>query len=110
MKYRAIFNLKAPSAERETPINALFIFGAGRRVKLGTGLKIHPKNWNPDRQRAKRGVIYELLINRQLDAIALALATIYMDLLNAGVSPTPADMRSRFRALNVTAGAPVDLF
>lgn len=108
MKYQATFFLKEPKADRETPINVFFHF-AGGRVKLGTGQKVHPKHWNPEKQRAKRGTMYETLINRKLDEIALQLATIYMELENSGRQPTPYQVAARFKAKRPATGKPIDL-
>ncbi len=96
--------LRDTKADKETPINAFFHFD-GHQVKLSTGTKIHPKNWNPTKQRAKRGTMYETAINDRLDRIAVVLADIYTRLRNNGIAPTPELVKEQFWAIDRPAPA-----
>lgn len=98
MQHRVTFFLKEPRASRETPINAFLHFG-GTRLKLSTGLRVHPKHWSPSKQRVRRGALLELPINERLDHLAFTLTSIFLDLRNNRITPTPDSIRIRFQAL-----------
>lgn len=93
------FYLKEPGADRATPIIACLYF-SGKRLKVYSGQSIHPNQWNATKQRAKRGIRYESLINKRLDAIALAMATAYLDARGSGKVITIELVRSRFLAID----------
>lgn len=99
MKYRATFFLKEPTAAKETPINAHFYF-AGKRFKMATGMMVHPKHWDANRQRARKGTAYQTIINDRLDEMELQIASIYEQLRREHVPITPQSLRERYLLLH----------
>lgn len=71
----AIFVLKAPNADKATPINMLFNFD-GVRLKYATGEKILPKNWSSTKQRAKN-FKQSVELNNRLDIIETEIQNVY---------------------------------
>lgn len=52
------FILKDPTAKEETPIN-MILWIDQKRIKISTGKKIHPKNWNPGTHKARQTERYK---------------------------------------------------
>jgi len=98
MQHNVTFFLKEPRANHETLIYAYLHFG-GKQVKLSTGLKIHPKQWSPAKQRVRRGALLEMPINERLDRIGVTLSKIFLDLRNEWILPTPDLIKNRFYTL-----------
>ncbi len=88
------FYLKKPGGRGETLIYLFFFFDR-QRLKLSTGLSIAPMHWSFTRQRVKRGVLFEVAINDQLDWMAETVMNIYAELRRAGTTPTPQLIRER---------------
>jgi integrase len=80
------FYLKDPKAEKATPINLVFSYGAKAQLKYATGTKVEPANWSFDKQhiREKRGVADAVQRNAFLKKIDAAITSIYHRLLNEG--------------------------
>jgi site-specific recombinase XerD len=74
-------------------------------------MKVHPSQWNFEKQRLKRGATYEAIINKRLDKLALRVATIFMDLVEARTPPTIELLRERLKEKEeaVSAPAPVEV-
>jgi len=108
MKHRATFFLKEPTAARETPINA-HLYVNRKRFKIATGLLIHPKHWDFDRQRVKRGSILQTVINDRLDEIDVAIAVIYEELRRARIEITPEAIRERYLVKHGMVKAPEEV-
>ena len=104
-KYKATFFLKEPKGDRETPIN-LFFYWKRTYIKISTGMKAHPKQWNFDKQRVKRGTAYEVIVNKRLDKLANRAAAIFMELVEARTPPTPELLRERLQEQEEAVSAP----
>jgi len=52
------FQLKHPEGKEETPI-LLVVWIDQKKIRLSTGKKIHPKNWNPETHLARQTQEYE---------------------------------------------------
>ena len=100
MKYRPTFFLKEPNGDRETPINC-HVYAHRMRFKIATGHCAHPRQWNPKQQRMKASSIYAGIINPYLDAIAVDVAMILVELQRTGAQFDPALVRSRFDKLRM---------
>lgn len=70
------FYLKESNAKFETPINALLHYD-NSRFKFATGEKIHPKFWNPKRQRVKSNYPGSPEFNDKLEFIGDELMAAY---------------------------------
>lgn len=92
---KATFFLKEPKSENETLIYAYFHFN-NQQLKLSTGKKIHPKYWDSEKQKVKRGAMNEHDINQRLIFFQNSLNSIYNKLLNDGISPTKELIKSEF--------------
>jgi hypothetical protein len=95
MKYQAKFYLKDSKSEQETPINVHF-WHNWKRFKVATGLKIHPKQWDSVKYRARRGATYYAIINDRLEEMELLIANLYEELRRSGREITPATLRELF--------------
>src|SRR5579871_2338202 len=84
----ATFVLKEPSVKTETLIYLLFRFN-NQKLKYSTGLKINPKFWNWEKQRAKETRQFSdyLEFNACLNKIENAIFHIHRRLFNDGVIP-----------------------
>ena len=84
------FVQKEPTSETSTLIYLLFRFN-NQKVKYSTGEKIHPKFWNPEKQRAKATRTNEqhLSLNTKLDNLTTCAKNTHRDLINANLLPTP---------------------
>ena len=113
MKYRPTFFLKEPKGDRETPINC-HVYAQRKRFKIATGHCAHPRQWNDKKQRLKATALYASIINPYLDAIAVDIATLLVELQRTGAPFDPAILRGRLDKLRMppepkVASKPVDL-
>ena len=87
------FLLKEPKADRPTPIFAFVAFD-GQRVKVASGLSIHPKQWVKAEQRAQlRGYPANGLLNDALDLLEENLLESYAERRAKGDTPTIKALR-----------------
>lgn len=91
---QASFVLKEPKATAETLVYLLYHFNS-TKLKYSTSQKIHPKNWNPEKQRAKelRSFPEYAHFNFMLDKLETAVNTAYRKLLLEDYTPTPDLLR-----------------
>lgn len=87
------FLLKEPKADRSTPIFAFIAFD-GQRVKVYSGLSIHPKQWVKAEQRAQlRGYPANGLLNDALDLLEEKLLASYAERRATGDTPSTQTLR-----------------
>lgn len=89
------FFLKEPNAPKETLIFAILNF-QNQQLKLSTGKKIHPRNWDAANQKVKRGTAGEKEINERLNYFSTSLNAIYNDIYFSKVKPTKELIKSKF--------------
>jgi integrase len=88
------FLLKEPKADRPTPIFAFVSFD-GQRVKVYSGLSIHPKQWVKAEQRAQlRGYPANSLLNDALELLQEKLLASYAERRSVGATPTAELLRT----------------
>ncbi len=88
------FLLKEPKADRPTPIFAFVTFD-GQRVKVSSGLSIHPKQWVKAEQRAQlRGYPANGLLNDALDLLEEKLLDSYAEKRAVGDTPSTKLLRT----------------
>jgi hypothetical protein len=87
------FLLTQPKAEKPTPIFAFLAFD-GQRVKVYSGLSIHPKQWiKADQRTQERGYPANSAINDALKLMAERLMTSYNACRAKGELPTADSLR-----------------
>ena len=57
------FHLRDNKSDKETPI-ILYLSHKGQRIKIATGERILPRNWNPLKQRAKKSATQAMSLNQ----------------------------------------------
>ena len=88
------FYLTEPGADKPTPIFAFVSFD-GKRVKVYTGLSIHPAYWLKGEQVARtRGYADGGAVNDTLKLLGERLATCYLNCRATGRNPTAAELRA----------------
>ena len=88
------FLLKEPKADRPTPIFAFVAFD-GQRVKVSSGLSIHPKQWVKAEQRAQlRGYPTNGKLNDALDLLEEKLLDSYAERRATGDTPSTKVLRT----------------
>lgn len=88
------FVLKEPKADRPTPIFAFVAFD-GQRVKIYSGLSIHPKQWVKAEQRAQlRGYPANGHLNDALYLLKEKLLDSYAERRATGGTPTTKVLRT----------------
>lgn len=90
----AKFVLKEPNSKEETLIYLLFSFN-NQRFKYSFNEKINPKFWNTDKQRAKetKAFVEYPEFNARLNNIENTINTLYRNLVNDNITPTPQLLR-----------------
>ncbi len=78
MKSNTNFYLREKNKEGNTPIN-LFVSFDNRRVKIPTGLKIHPKYWNEKKQVAKPNYEHSVEVNSKLNHLEKAITKVVIE-------------------------------
>jgi len=73
------FVLKDPSAKEPTLIYLTHYFN-GRRFKLSTGEKVHPKSWNPEKHRPRSNGPVSASLNIFLDRFESKIKEAHLDL------------------------------
>jgi integrase len=88
------FVLKQPNTEKETLVYLLFRYHA-QTLKYSTGLNIHPKFWNGDKQRAKetRSFPGYVEFNALLVNLESTIQNRFRELINDKIEPTPELLR-----------------
>ncbi|WP_324675052.1 site-specific integrase [Hymenobacter sp. GOD-10R] len=87
------FHLKEPKADKPTAIFAFLSFD-GRRVKVYSGLSVHPKQWIKADQRAKvRGYASNGKLNDSLELLEKKLLAYYGEQRALGLLPTSEALR-----------------
>jgi integrase len=87
------FLLTQPKAEKPTPIFAFIAFD-GRRVKVYSGLSIHPKQWLKSEQRAQvRGYPANGVLNDTLELLSERLLSCYDSYRAKGEVPSAEVLR-----------------
>ena len=99
------FVLKDPTSKDETLIFLLYRYNY-KRLKYSTGIKIKPKFWNPDTQKAReiRGFNETASINTFLENIRKHIKNIYRDLISNGTIPTNANLKDGLDILLLKEG------
>jgi integrase len=90
----AKFILKEPKSDKETLVYLQYHFDY-KKLKWSTGEKIHPKNWNVDKQRAKsiKTFIEHPEFNTRLNNIETGVNNAYRRLKNDGLTITPESLK-----------------
>lgn len=98
----AKFVLKEPNRKEPTLVYLFYYFN-NIKLKYSTSQKIHPKNWNPEKQRAKelRSFGESSNFNFYLDKIKTEVNNAYRNFLIEGIIPTPEHLKKALdEALN----------
>lgn len=108
------FYLREPQAERATPIIMRLIL-QGEKLKYSTKEKIHPLQWDADKQRAKssKANVHSLELNVYLENLYKMAVAAYRDHQNIleGRSPTLQDIKLAMdRRMNRVSEVKVDFF
>lgn len=90
----AKFVLKEPKGDKETPIYLFFNFD-NSRLKYSTGVKIHPKKWSFENQRARKSKEGYSEINDYLFQLATTAQSAYTNLRSSGETPTPEKIKDQ---------------
>ena len=64
-------------------ISAYYFIG-GKRVAINTGLKVHPKYWDKEKQRAKKSLTGSVELNRSLNRISERSSITYSEFKSNG--------------------------
>lgn len=88
------FVLKEPTIKDATLVYLFFRFN-NQTLKHSTGIKIKPKFWNPETQKARQSRFFteSESINETLETLATTVKNAYRDLINAKRSPTPQKLK-----------------
>jgi site-specific recombinase XerD len=91
----AKFVLKEPTSSEQTLVYLIYRFN-NDKLKYSTGIKIQPKLWNTEKQRAKelRSFKESSSINFLLDELEASVNNSYRTLLLEGTTPTPELLRT----------------
>ncbi|MEP7220319.1 MAG: site-specific integrase [Bacteroidota bacterium] len=92
------FCLRDAKADRLVPIHCYVHFNY-YQVKIATGQHVHPKLWNQDRRRVRKGAAEEALVNAALGAMESEIHRIFLTMKTNGETPTPALFKARYAAL-----------
>lgn len=92
------FHLKRPKESKPQSVFALYYVGR-KAAKFYSGISIHPKNWNPKRQRVKSSSRNAAIFNSRLDQVETDILSAVRDLENAHVPLNPERVRSRYNEL-----------
>jgi integrase len=93
------FKLKEPNSKNDTLIYLMYYYQYNE-FKYSTGEKINPKFWNPKTYRAKetRQFVEYPEFNTRLDKIENAVNNAFRKLLNDGIQPTNALLKTEVEA------------
>ncbi len=98
------FFLARPNDPNPSVVQAYMRVGGGQ-LKIGTGIRVRPKQWNKKAQRVKGSATGAAPINDRLERITVDLTTIVLEMQTEGIEPTPERVRSRFDALTTKDAA-----
>lgn len=73
------FYLRDQASDKETPV-VLFFSVEGKRVKLPTGEKIHPRFWNDRKQEVKASYTGSIEINHSLNTLGKKVIDLYREM------------------------------
>ncbi len=91
----AKFNLRNPSSNQNTPIVLVFRY-EGNRIKLSTGEKIHPDDWNDNKQNVRKSFIGSVEINANLERKKELINRLYRESKLKGIAPTIDYLRQAY--------------
>jgi site-specific recombinase XerD len=97
------YTLKEPKGKKETLIFATYYFN-GRRLKFSTGESIYPDNWNPVKQRVRKGALASDKINMKLDRIDTQVREVHAGMRADLLDVTPDSLRTNLRRHIETGG------
>lgn len=80
------FYLRDANSKSETPILLFARSGKSEKgivntIKIPTGIKIKPRDWNPNAKAPRRGINHESLINQRLSQVKLIATEIWTKLI-----------------------------
>jgi integrase len=96
------YNLRNSTSQTETIIFLIFNFD-GERLKISTNISIHPKFWNPQKQRIKEQMDFptHYSLNQRLDELSLIMTKEYNKLLETdGVADKDVLKHNFLKAIN----------
>ncbi|MBL0274177.1 MAG: phage integrase SAM-like domain-containing protein [Chitinophagaceae bacterium] len=88
------FVLKEPKIKDDTLVYLFYRF-SNQTLKYSTGIKIRPRFWNPDSQKARQSRLFTQSesINETLENLSTTLKNAHRDLVNAKKTPTPYKLK-----------------
>src|SRR6478735_3245774 len=88
------FVLKEPKSKEPTLIYLMFTY-TGERLEYSTGLKIHPKFWNEEKQLVKETRQFPgyTEYNTTLKDLSSCVTHTYRKLINDKIAPTPEKLK-----------------
>jgi site-specific recombinase XerD len=89
------FYLDKPNTASDTMI-FVRIFVDSKRIKISTGEKIHPKNWNFNKQEVRRAYSGSDSLNRLLQAMRAYVESLIRDAKASNVSITTEHLKENF--------------
>ncbi len=82
------YNLRNPNSKKETPIILIYRYDRNK-IKYSTDEIIHPKNWNPETQRARASMTDCVTLNKLLDKLEAEFKNSHRNLFAANQNVTP---------------------
>lgn len=86
------FCLREANGNKETAITA-FVHWENRQVKVSTGLRVHPKNWNQKRRRTRNTAPGGAMIDLALQKMEAAVSVLSATMVATGERMTPERVR-----------------
>ncbi len=88
------FVLKEPKIKEATLIYLFYRF-SNQTLKYSTGIKINPKYWNPESQKARQARLFTQSesINATLENLSTTIKNTHRDIVTAKRNPTPHKLR-----------------
>ncbi len=74
------YTLRDPQAKGETSIHLTFRYNEGKRLRVATGMKVKPSDWNIDKGEFRQTVEQYAQYNRKLAAMKKNMNSIYAEL------------------------------
>jgi len=88
------FHLRDNKSDKSTPI-VLYLSHNGQRIKIATGERIHPRNCNGQKQRAKKSATQAMSLNLFLKRLAERVVEIVRELKVSDGALSPTIIRSK---------------
>ncbi len=93
------FYLDKPTSKTETQIYLFFSY-SGKRLRIYTGQKVKPKNWDKRKQRAKGiGNVFHVELNLLLDDLENTIKASYVKFIRAGDEITKNNLLKELREI-----------